>query len=231
MTDAPMWTTYVQVGAWAAATLTAGVGVVRFGQDNRKARDQRKDEQEQRRQDDLKDREQREVELEQRRQANEAADRELEWRRGVAAQSLLEKMEEDELAADAMLMLDWDGREFSDGEKTWPLDKAQTIEALRVRGRPFTDAEVYVRDAFDHLFWYFERIQHQIEIDLISVEHVRFPIAYLIAVMNEDRTAFRDFLEAYGYRGSLWLLDEFEKRGLPDVARHYEVISSDIAAS
>jgi len=65
-----------------------------------------------------------------------------------------------------------------------------------------------VRDAFDHLSWHFERIQHQIDVGLITPEHVRFPLGYLVAVMNEDGAIFRRFLRAYGYVGAIKLMEE-----------------------
>lgn len=198
------WTDYVQAASWAGAVITAAVGVYKFGQDNRKGREQR------------------EAEIVARQEANNVADRELEWRRAGAAQTSIEKMEEDRLAADAMLMLDWDGREYSDGEQKWILRKSEVIAALRVEGERFTDAEVYVRDAFDHLFWHFERIQHQIDVGLIKPEHVRFPLGYLVAVMNEDGEAFRAFLRAYGYAGALRLIELIEQLGLPVIKPQYE---------
>lgn len=199
-----IWTDYVQAASWAGAVITAAVGVYKFGQDNRKGRVQR------------------EEEIAARQEANKVAERELEWRRAGAAQASLEKMEDDPLAADAMLMLDWDGREFSDGEHKWILRKSDVIQALRVEGARFTEAEVYVRDAFDHLFWHFERIQHQIDVGLITPEHVRFPLGYLVAVINEDREAFQAFLEAYGYEGAIKLMDALGQMTLPKIKPQYE---------
>jgi len=203
-TDPMIWTDYVQAASWAGAVITAAVGVYKFGQDNRKGRDQR------------------EAEIAARQEANKVAERELDWRRAGAAQSSLEKMEDDPLAADAMLMLDWDGRDYSDGEQTWTLRKSEVIAALRVDGDAFTDAEVYVRDAFDHLFWHFERIQHQIDVGLITPEHVRFPLGYVVAVINEDRDSFRAFLDAYGYTGAIKLIELLEQLGLPTIKPQYE---------
>jgi len=104
--------------------MTAAVAVYKFGQDNHKGRQQR------------------EAEIAARQEANRVAERELEWRRAVAAQASLEKMEDDPLAADAMLMLDWDGRDYSDGEQRFTLRKSEVIAALRTEGERFTEAEV-----------------------------------------------------------------------------------------
>ncbi len=199
-----IWTDYVEAASWAGAVVTAMVGVYTFWQDNKKGRAQR------------------EAEIAARQEANKVAERELEWRRAGAAQSSLEKMEADPLAAVAMVMLDWDGREYTSGEQTWTLRKSEVIAALRVEGERFTDAEVHVRDAFDHLFWHFERIQHQIDVGLITPEHDRFPLGYLVAVIDEDREAFRAFLSAYGYAGATRLIELLERDGLPKIKPQYE---------
>jgi hypothetical protein len=210
MGDLPTWALGVEALSWGAAAAAGVVGVWKFAQDNATAQRQRDEE------------------LHERQEANLAADRDLQWRRAAAAQALLVAMEDDELAAAAMLMLDWDGRTYTDGEQAWTFWRADVVRALRTRDSRFTRAEVYVRDAFDHLFWYFERIQHQIAIGLITLEHVRFPLAYLTALLNENRDAFRAYLDAYDYTGSLQLMDAFEARGLPQITRHYAERSAEV---
>lgn len=205
--NTPLWPLYVQAASWVAAAITAMIAVYRLGQDNKKAREQRA------------------FEIAAREEANKAADRELEWRRANAAQASLEKMEEDPEAADAMLMLDWDGRKFPSEQPKWQLRKKQVLHALRPTGS-FTEAELYVRDCFDHLFWHFERIQHQIQVGLITVEHVRFPLGYVAALIKEDGDRIAPFLESYGYAGTQALLQSLERIGLPALALHYEELAS-----
>ena len=201
---APDWAIYVQTASWAAAALTGVIGVWKFGQDNRKTRTQRASE------------------IATREEATRVAERELEWRRATGAQAALEKMEDDDLAADAMLMLDWDGRDFGDEKQSWYLERQDVIRALRTRGDPFEDFEIYIRDAFDHLFWFFERIQHQIDVGLITPQHVKFPISYLVSLMEENAEPYRGFLEAYGYVGALKLWTTMKELGLPSIDADYE---------
>ncbi|MBV9373076.1 MAG: hypothetical protein JO109_15620 [Alphaproteobacteria bacterium] len=189
--------TYVQTASWAAAAASAIIGVVGFCLERKKLRRQR------------------EEELDARREANAVAARELAWRQALAAQTSLEKLEEDEEAADAMLMLDWDARGYRKGDQTWFLTRGDILHALRTRGDAFDDAEVYVRDAFDHLFWHFERIQNQIEVNLLQLKHVRFPLAYLVARMDLDRDVFETFLESYCYDGARQLIASLREAGLP----------------
>lgn len=198
------WMTVIQTLSWAGATITAAIGATGFiiGQ--------------------IKARRQREEEIIQRRVANATAERELRWRQAGAAQASLEKMEEDDLAADAMLMLDWDGRYFPSGTRRWRLSRQDVLHALRTGGDPFNSGETYVRDAFDRLFWHFERIQSQIDVELIALRHVRFPLAYWVALIDESRETYYEFLTAYGYEGAPRLMDGLRKLGLPEIAANYE---------
>jgi hypothetical protein len=198
------WMTIIQTLSWAGAVMTAAIGAVGFIIGQKKARLQRKEE------------------IAERKAANAAAEREYHWRQAGAAQASLEKMEADTLAADAMLMLDWDGRYFPSGSQKWPLRKKDVLRALRIEAPSFTEAETYVRDAFDRLLWHFERIQSQIDVELIGLRHVRFPLAYWVALMDEDRAIFDSFLTAYGYIGASRLMDAFRKEGLPKIAPEYE---------
>jgi hypothetical protein len=198
------WTTVIQTLSWAGAAMTAAIGAAGFIIGQRKARVQR------------------EEEIAQRKAANATAERELRWRQAGAAQASLEKMEEDDLAADAMLMLDWDGRYFPSDSRRWRLYKRDVLHALRTGGPRFSHAETYVRDAFDRLFWHFERIQSQIDVELIALRHVRFPLAYWVALIDEDRKVYYDFLTAYGYDGAPKLMDALRAEGLPVIASNYE---------
>jgi hypothetical protein len=203
--DAITWMNYVQTLSWAGAALTAALGLWGFSVEQRKSRRQR------------------ESEIAERKEANAAAARELQWRQAGAAQVSLEKFEADPRAADAMLMLDWDGRWFpSGGPEQWQLRKNDVLEALRTKGKPFSTAEIYVRDSFDRFLWHFERIQSQIDVELITLAHVRFPIAYWVALMDEDKNVFDGFLEAYGYTGAITLMEALRMEGLPVVAPNYE---------
>lgn len=188
--DSMNWASIVQALSWAGAVLTAIVGAIGFFVTQRKARVQRAEE------------------IEQRKEANLASARELQWRRSGAAQMSIERLEADGMAAEAMLMLDWDGRLFPTGAKTqWRMWEADMLAALRTSGDPFKRSEVFVRDAFDRLFWHFERIQNQIEVELIELAHVHFPLAYLIMRMDKNHANFEAYLKAYGYRGTLRLME------------------------
>jgi hypothetical protein len=198
------WVTVIQTLSWAGAAVTAAIGAATFLLSQKKARVQR------------------EEEIIERRAANATAERELQWRQAGAAQASLEKMEDDELAADAMMMLDWDGRYFPSRGPQWRLRKADVLRALRTGGPPFNHPETYVRDAFDRLFWHFERIQSQIDVKLIALRHVRFPLAYWVALIDEDRDVYYNFLTAYGYEGAPMLMDALRQMGLPTVSANYE---------
>jgi hypothetical protein len=198
------WMIYVQTASWAGAALTAVIGVWRFGNDTKQARIQKQEE------------------IDAKLEANAVARRELDWRRASAAQISLEKMESDPLASDAVLMLDWDGREFPSSKPAWRLRRSAVLHALRDIGEPFDDSEIYVRDAMDRLLWHFERIQQQIDVDLIDLRHVLFPLGYVAALMNEAPEPFQRFMTAYGYVGAMKLIESLKEQGLPDIDPDYE---------
>lgn len=209
-TPHPHWMDIAQTVSWIGAAITAALGVIGFFITQYLSRQQRR------------------AEITQREESNEAAKRELEWRRASAAWFSIQKLESDKYAGDAMLMLDWDGRSFpSDpsSDQKWSINRRAMLRALRTKGESFDPEEVYVRDAFDRLFWHFEWVQSQIESGLIELRHVRFPFAYLAAHMRtkENRPVFDEFLKEYCYAGASRLIDELEKQGLlPDVPGDYQ---------
>jgi hypothetical protein len=143
-----------------------------------------------------------------RQSANAIAERELEWRKMAAAQSFLEHMEKDHLAATAMKMLDWTERSYEIDGLNFQLTEPQMHIALRVENGIFTAPEMCVRDAFDHLFWYLERLNYQIDIGMLDLTHVEFPLVYLVSQMNRNMPVFRAYLDGYGYERTRKLVED-----------------------
>lgn len=148
------------------------------------------------------------------RERRRVAERDLRWRQSELAQAMLVAMEEDELAEAAMLMLDWDGRPIKrDGERT-VIRQRKVDDALRiVDADKFTEQEMWIRDCYDHLFYHFERLEQSLRVGLISPYDLLFPVHYLTQRMLRRRNVFEAFLTAYGYSGSIELLQRFENWG------------------
>jgi hypothetical protein len=136
----------------------------------------------------------------QRRQREE----ELRWKKAQLAKEVLDKLNADPYATDAMLMLDWSGREFCveanrnrQGGEMLPISWPEMWAALRVTELHFNDKEKYVRDCFDEFFGYMQRLAHYISIKLIDPVDVRHPFDYYIVALDRNEFMFGNFIETY----------------------------------
>lgn len=143
------------------------------------------------------------------REQRRLRERELRWRQSEQARLILERMEDDEHAAAAMLMLDYQNREITLEEEEYAFSYAEIDEALRVTNLKFSDDEVTIRDCYDHLFYHLEVIAQWIEVELITVYDVIFPVCYLADCMEERKAAFVAFLGQYRYVRARALLERF----------------------
>ena len=182
--QAPLWLQIVQAASYLGGAGAAIVAAARYRTDRREAAAAK------------------EKENMSRQEANEVAERELQWRRAQNAQVLMAQMENDPLASDAMLMLDWDGRSFPQKELKWTISRPRARNALRVTGPGFTHEEAYVRDAFDRFFMYWEHAQHGIDVGLMAPRHVRFPLNYWAGQMARHPEVFEVYLDTYGFTGT-----------------------------
>lgn len=139
---------------------------------------------------------------EDRKDALAQAKRDLQWRQTVEAQSAVRRLVCDPRAQNAMIMLDWDGREFEikPGQRE-TISYAERQKALRTSPENFKAKEVFIRDCFDGLFDQFQMIQQEISNKLFDVEHIYYPIAYFSRVMWHPMNwpVFEAFLKTYGY--------------------------------
>lgn len=155
--------------------------------------------------------------IDQTRKGRKLEARQLRWQQSREARSILDAMEADEYVVAAMLLLDWDGRRVTVNGKTITATYDKVDAALRTVGDKFNDDEVLIRDCYDHLFYYLERIGLWIDVELISIYDVVFPIGYLadcIAHKNvrkrDRRAVFKKYLDAYDYERAGKLLGYFK---------------------
>lgn len=132
------------------------------------------------------------------------------WRQAEMARTVLDALWADPLARAAMKMLDWSDLTYDhDGRRTAPIDHATRLAALRTTNTRFNLDEQFIRDAYDHLFDGFERIEHYLTIDLITWDDVRGRLAYYVRLLARDRAQVEPFLQAYGYALATRLLRRF----------------------
>jgi hypothetical protein len=135
---------------------------------------------------------------------------ELAWKRAEAAKKLNDEMLMDDGAKAAMVMLDWDDREFEIRSGVFAtIDGDEHRRALRVSSGAYEEKEVYVRDCFDNLFYYLALFEHHIRNQLIRFEDVEFPIQYFVDLMSSHRFVYEEFARAYGYDRTLEFLKRF----------------------
>ncbi|UVT15117.1 MAG: hypothetical protein H8K04_15000 [Nitrospira sp.] len=181
--DLPNFMSLLQGGSWIAAIVGGALGFLKFTNELEQSRIQREED--------------------------------LRWRKAQAGKSLNDEMLEDKKANSALIMLDWSGREFTldDGSKD-NIKREDMLVALRVRHTPpqkgFSTKEQFIRDAFDNLFYHLGRLEHSITSKLIEFEDIRYPIAYYVKELSENRPVFEAYLRAYEFIHGLAFLQRFE---------------------
>lgn len=133
---------------------------------------------------------------------------ELRWKQANISKTIIDELLSDEKAQAALTMLDWPGREFilensEDKQELVTVSPEDIRIALRTKNDlGFDNKQVYIRDCFDSLFNYIERIQHFIDIKLIDFEDVIFPINYYVLRIMYDQPyiIFKSYFRKYGYK-------------------------------
>jgi hypothetical protein len=130
-------------------------------------------------------------------------DRELRWKKAQLARDILDKLLSNKRFRDALIMLDWTGREF----EILPNQKQQIRwedlpGALRAWTEPieFDEKEVYIRDCFDELFDGMNLLEHYLRTDLLDFADIEFPMAYHVAQLRKQWDAVNTFVSHYGNR-------------------------------
>lgn len=147
--------------------------------------------------------------------------KELRWKQANLAKELLDEMFEDKYSMAAMLMLDWDGREFNivEGKNEEisydELPAALTTDADSMK-KGFYQKQVFIRDCFDRFFYHLDRLEWCIKTDLILFEDVSFPTSYYIERMKKhqkrfEQIVFENFMDTFGYKAALKFFRRFNE--------------------
>lgn len=138
-------------------------------------------------------------------------DRELRWKKAEAAKSLNDELLSDPEASAALTILDWDGREFEVVKDVKaPITHDLMLAAVRTVNLEFSDAEMFVRDAFDNLFYYLGIFEHYISRGLVDFMDVEQPIAYYVKLLSKHHAIFELYLTNYGFGLAAAFLKRFE---------------------
>jgi hypothetical protein len=205
----PDWFHLIQAASYVFASLAAVAAAAKYNLDRNAARKHQEQEGERKA-----------LEVAARQQANEIADRDLAWRKMEAAQKMLDAMSTDGGYVAATLMLDWTNREYDVGQERVSISWKDMLSALRTHPAVFDDTQVFIRDSFDTLFYFFERIHHQIAIGMTDIAAVRFPLRYYACRINENRAIFDNYLDTYTFAGAKALIDALLMEPGPIPAPH-----------
>ena len=149
------------------------------------------------------------------KRSTEQRKRDLRWRQAEMAKQFVDEILGHLEARAALKMLDWDGLKYktSEGETTQPITHQIRRASLRTVNTVFgpDDDGPFIRDAYDSLFDFLERLEHFIRIDLIRFEDVAPVLKYYVKKMalHDEREVIKGFLDGYGFTLAAAFLERF----------------------
>jgi len=144
------------------------------------------------------------------------------WKKSELAAKLLEELANDERLSICCKLLDYSSRKLPVPNQYRSLTEDSIffhnwdalVEAMspEANKRDFAWQAVLYRDLFDHFFGYLERINHYIDIGLITAKDVS-SIEYWLKQIASPRfvrtPVFHDFIQFYGYGGVIQLMKKY----------------------
>jgi len=144
------------------------------------------------------------------------------WKKSELASKLLNELANDERLSTCCTMLDYSRRkmvvpkqyQLLTTENVYIHNYETIAKAMSHEADidTFNMVEVMYRDMFDYYFGYLERINHYIDIGLISaidVSTVRYWLAQIAHPRFSKDQIFDGFLKGYGYIGVYELMDKY----------------------
>jgi len=135
------------------------------------------------------------------------------WRRTELAKNIVDEIWADKKCRDAMVMVDWDNREFTlDSEEKVRINRIEVGPALRtdVQKLTFSKKEVFIRDCFDSLLDALQRLEHYIGTGLISFEDVEYPLDYTVVELCFIRAEINGYVVAYDFHNAARFLGRYD---------------------
>jgi len=133
---------------------------------------------------------------------------ELRWKQANLAREILDSAFENKYFENAVSMLDLPGRKFKFGDsRTESINLQDIVAALESDDPTHSDKLVFIRDCFDYLFFYMNRIEQAIETNLIFIEDVKQPFSFLVGKMIGNRHVFEEYMKENGYNYAMKFLN------------------------
>lgn len=136
----------------------------------------------------------------------------LNWKRAEAAKALNDEMLDDKYAYPALKMIDYpSGREYEIPglSKTCTINSDHVLSALNPAHFNLKESEIFIRDCYDSLFYYFALFEHNINTGLIASEDIRFPSDYYIERMSKNKFLYKKYLAQFGLSKAEAFLNRF----------------------
>src|SRR5260370_27595918 len=154
-------------------------------------------------------------------QNRQLREKELRWKQAESGKHLIDEIFDEDLSNSATLILDsWDRTYKVPGGDKVKLAWNDVVRALDMKffdeDNPQND---FVRDCFDMLFYYLDRLEHLIQAGLTTFEDVRLPIEYYVDMLaeREDRTVIEAYIRACKYQKIWKFLDRFPAWAKPPI--------------
>jgi hypothetical protein len=148
------------------------------------------------------------------RQGREQRAKDLRWRQAQAGKALNDEMLDDPEAAVALQMLDFDGRAFkfpSGDVHRVSHDQVRRILDPRNENKDLSQNDLYVRDCFDGLFYYFATLEHYVRSTLVLRDDIAFPLDYYVPLLTRLLPEVERYLDHFGLERSKAFLSRYEK--------------------
>ncbi|HTD36737.1 MAG TPA: hypothetical protein VK669_04420 [Candidatus Limnocylindrales bacterium] len=135
-----------------------------------------------------------------------------------AAAGILDKIVRDPMSSIALQLLDFPPRMYDvPGVGNRPLTSSNVTEALQPNAESSKEEHLFIRDAFDKLFFETDQIVALMKVHYLDWEDVKLLFGYYIANMRTSRfrTAIEEYTKNFGYPNTRVLIADEKRFELP----------------
>lgn len=137
-------------------------------------------------------------------------EKELRFKQAQMGKQIIEEMFDDEAAGNALLMIDFDQRSFDLGSrKKSIITRDDVLQALNPLNKHEDRKTVFIRECFDGLFYFLDRIEHFVTIGLTTFEDVAVPIKYYATMMSKHKSILVKYIQLTQFERAHIFLNRF----------------------
>lgn len=137
--------------------------------------------------------------------------RELRWKQAELAKELLDDLFTNKCAKDALQMIDFNkfSFEIQEGKGMEEITRQQVLESMDPKKTQLNTTEIFIRDRFDTLYYYIDRLERSLKSDLVKFEDIQPTLDYYVKKMSFERPAYEQYLITFGVPLTLSFLNRF----------------------